>query len=46
MKLYFSHASPYARKVRITAFEVGLLGQTDLEVTDAWSAGRLIFPGP
>ena len=38
MKLYFSHASPYARKVRITAFEVGLLGQTDLEVTDAWSA--------
>ena len=40
MKLYFSHASPYARKVRITALEVGLLDQTTLEVTDAWSATR------
>ncbi len=38
MKLYFSHASPYARKVRMTAIEVGLLDQTTLEVTDAWSA--------
>ncbi len=38
MKLYFSHASPYARKVRMASFEVGLLNQTTLEVTDAWSA--------
>ena len=40
MKLYFSHASPYARKVRMTALEVGLLDKTTLEVTDAWSATR------
>ncbi|MEI6558202.1 MAG: glutathione S-transferase N-terminal domain-containing protein [Rhodospirillaceae bacterium] len=38
MKLYFSFASPYARKVRMTATEVGLLDQIALEVTDAWSA--------
>ena len=38
MKLYFSHASPYARKVRMTALEVGLLDRIALEVTDAWSA--------
>ena len=40
MKLYFSHASPYARKVRMAALEVGLLDRTTLEVTDAWSATK------
>ncbi len=40
MKLYFSHASPYARKVRMTALEAGLLDRITLEVTDAWSATK------
>ncbi len=37
MKLYYSLASPYARKVRMTALEVGLADNLDMVVTDAWS---------
>jgi glutathione S-transferase len=38
MKLYFSYASPFARKVRMVAQEAGIAGQLTLELTDAWTA--------
>ncbi|MEI8393101.1 MAG: glutathione S-transferase N-terminal domain-containing protein [Rhodospirillaceae bacterium] len=38
MKLYYSLASPYARKVRMAAAEAGVDDRIDLVLTDAWSA--------
>ena len=37
MKLYYSLASPYVRKVRMTAYELGIADQLDLVLTDAWT---------
>ena len=37
MKLYYSLASPYVRKVRMAALEVGVAERIDLVLTDAWS---------
>jgi len=36
MKLFFSPTSPYVRKVRITAAELGLEDQIDLILTNPW----------
>ena len=38
MKLYYSLASPYVRKVRMAALELGVAERIDLVLTDAWSA--------
>jgi glutathione S-transferase len=37
MRLRFSRTSPYARKVRVTAFEKGLSDQIELIETDTWN---------
>ncbi len=37
MKLYYSLASPYVRKVRMTALELGIADRIELVLTDAWS---------
>jgi len=37
MKLYYSLASPYVRKVRMTALELGLDDRLELVLTDAWT---------
>lgn len=37
MKLYYSLASPYARKVRMVALEVGVADRVDMAITDAWT---------
>jgi len=37
MKLYYSLASPYVRKVRMAALELGVAERIDLVLTDAWS---------
>ncbi len=38
MKLYYSLASPYVRKVRMTALELGVADRITLVLTDAWTA--------
>jgi glutathione S-transferase len=36
MKLFFNQTSPYARKVRVAAHELGLFDQLELVETDPW----------
>jgi glutathione S-transferase len=36
MKLFYNPPSPYARKVLVTAHELGLFGRLDLVVVDPW----------
>ncbi len=40
MKLYYSLASPYVRKVRMAALELGLADRLDLVLTDAWTVSE------
>lgn len=39
MKLFFSATSPYARKVRVTAAELGCAGRLELVAVDTWKPG-------
>jgi glutathione S-transferase len=38
MKLYYSLASPYVRKVRMATLELGLADRIELVLTNAWTA--------
>jgi len=38
MKLYYSVASPFVRKVLMTALELGVADRIDRVTTDAWTA--------
>ena len=40
MKLYFSPASPYVRKVRAVAIECGLIDRIELVPTDVYASGN------
>lgn len=41
LKLRFAHASPFARKVMMTALEAGLADRIEKVVTDAWTDASL-----
>lgn len=43
MKLYYSPASPYARKVRMVAFEAGLFGEIEDVIVDPFSSQSPVF---
>ena len=47
MRLFYSTASPYARKVRVVAFETGFADAIEVVATDVWNeAGDLRHHNP